>query len=67
MPSMLYALALLACPIGMGLMMFLMMRGQSPADQTENDPSDRREVDSLRAEIEALKAQRVADTPRPLP
>ncbi|TXI61485.1 hypothetical protein [Mycolicibacterium mageritense] len=67
MPSMLYALALLACPIGIGLMMFLMMRGQSPADQTENDPADHREVDSLRAEIEALKAQRVADTPQPLP
>ena len=29
MSSVLYALALLACPVAMGLMMFMMMRGQN--------------------------------------
>ena len=69
MSSVLYAVALLACPVGMGLMMLLMMRGQnkSSADQTEGGPAARSEVDALRAEIEALKAQRAADTPPPRP
>jgi len=67
MSSVLYSLAFLACPVGMGLMMFLMMRGQnkSSADQAEGGSADRSEVDALRAEVEALKAQRAADTPQP--
>ncbi|WP_102143062.1 hypothetical protein [Mycobacterium hubeiense] len=67
MSSVLYSLALLACPVGMGLMMFMMMRGQSrsPADQAESGSADRSDVDALRAEIEALKAERTADTPQP--
>lgn len=67
MSSALYALALLACPVGMGLMMFMMMRGQktSPAEEAESGSADRSEFDALRAEIEALKAERTADTPQP--
>lgn len=65
MSSVFYTLALLACPVGMGLMMFMMMRGQNKtsADQAGGDTADRSEVDALRAEIEALKAERAADTP----
>ncbi len=64
---MLYAVALLACPVGMGLIMFMMMRGQNKpsANQAHGDPADRTEVDALRAEIEALKAARAADTAQP--
>lgn len=68
MSSTLYTLAVLACPISMGLMMFMMMRGQNQgsADQASGaaDPS---EVAALRAEIEELKAARAADTPHQQP
>lgn len=55
MQALLYPLALLACPVGMGLMMWMMMRGQ------RTDPgqdSEQRQVAELRAEVEALKADR---------
>lgn len=58
-----YTLALLACPVGMGLMMWMMMRGQNNEDDATGQAghsSDRREVDALRAQIEALKAEHAA-------
>lgn len=63
MESALYTLALLACPVGMGLMMFMMMRGQTK-DSTDqpSGSADRGEVAALRAEIEALKADRADRT-----
>jgi hypothetical protein len=61
MVSVFYTLALLACPVGMGLMMFMMMRGQK---SSAANPADRGEVDALRAEVEALKAERATDTPQ---
>lgn len=65
MATLFYTLAVLACPVAMGLMMFMMMRGQNknPAGQAQG-PADRAEVDALRAGIDALKADRAADTPR---
>ena len=65
MQQLFYSLALLACPIGMGLMMWMMMRGQhtnSAAATTGSDrPDDLRQVAQLRAEIEQLKAERAQD------
>jgi hypothetical protein len=68
MDSALYTLALLACPVGMGLMMFMMLRDQNQ-DSTDqpSGSADRGEVAALRAEIEALKtdcADRTTEHPQ---
>lgn len=54
MQSLLWGVAVLACPVGMGLMMWLMMRGR------RKEPGDAKEhqVAQLRAEVEQLKADR---------
>ena len=75
MVEMFYAAALLACPLGMGLMMWFMMRGhrqQSPP-QLIQDPAQgagdaelarlRTEVDELRAAQRAAAAAPVAGAP----
>jgi hypothetical protein len=46
--------AVLACPVGMGLMMWLMMRGG------QNKRGGEQQVAQLRAEIDELKADRAA-------
>ncbi|WP_264670425.1 hypothetical protein [Arthrobacter sp. VKM Ac-2550] len=51
-----YALALLACPVGMGLMMWFMMRGaKNTAPDTAASPD---EIRRLRAEVESLRGSR---------
>ncbi len=57
MPQSLYPFALLACPVGMGLMMWLMMRGNK--DQTPQDrvPPKQDDVTRLQDEIDALRAE----------
>lgn len=57
MESLLYGVALLACPIGMGLMMWMMKRGKR---SSSDDRSGGQEVAVLRAEIDQLKADRAA-------
>lgn len=52
MPESLYALALLACPLGMGAMMWMMMRG----DNKKTQPADA-DVAAKRTELAALQAQ----------
>ncbi len=55
MSEALYALALLACPVGMGLMMWFMMRG-SKAPPTLAAPTEAAELTKLRAEVDQLRA-----------
>lgn len=56
---------LLACPVGMGLMMWMMNRGERRQTQGDQQPSPQdREITALRAEIDQLKAAQ-RDTTRP--
>jgi len=57
----LYAVPLLACPVGMGLMMWFMMRSKKePQSRTDASPSDTTtdaQIASLRAELDQLRAE----------
>ncbi len=59
--ELLYPLALLACPIGMGLMMFFMMRGNK--NEPPHPPAAADELTQLRAEVDQLRAGQ----PNPVP
>ena len=54
MPNLIYLLAVLACPVGMGVMMLVMMGGgrrpKDGADAADEIARLRTEVDQLRAE-----------------
>lgn len=54
MTELIYALALLACPLGMGTMMWLMMRGK----RTGGESGSASEVAALRSEVARLHAGR---------
>lgn len=57
MPQIFYSLAVLACPVGMGLMMWLMMRGgEQSAPPQATAPDNGAELARLRAEIDQLQA-----------
>lgn len=57
MRDLIYLLAVLACPVGMGLMMLLMMRG---GHSNQNSTAGGDEVALLRAEVEQLRAENSA-------
>ena len=57
MQSLLLGVAVLACPVGMGLMMWMMMRGQNKSGGGTGGQSQQ-QVDELRTEIAELKAER---------
>ena len=58
MPESLYAVALLACPAGMGLMMWMMMRGRNKQQPTDVETAAKQaELVRLQAQIEQLQAQ----------
>ena len=64
MSELFYLLALLACPVGMGAMMWWMSRGHGSAPR----PSEERQAElaGLRAEIDQLRAERAGGDPRPV-
>lgn len=64
MPDLIYVLAVLACPIGMGVMMLVMMRG---GHNHKAAPGADDEVARLRAEVEQLRAERLPISERPTP
>ncbi len=57
MQSLFLGLAALACPVGMGLMMWMMMRGRG---KSAGDSGGQQQVARLREEIEELKAELTA-------
>jgi hypothetical protein len=57
MSELLYLLVLLACPIGMGAMMWMMTRGHGSRPQPAEDQAA---LAGLRAEIDQLRAERSA-------
>ena len=69
MPESLYALAFLACPLTMGLMMWMMMRGANKAQPSEDKSAEsaaakQTELARLRAEIDLLRNGHGADAVR---
>lgn len=67
MPEALYSLALLACPVGMGLMMWFMMKGKK-SDQSgtsAQSPEPNARVAQLQAELDQVKAQLRDETAKP--
>lgn len=63
MEQFLAALPLLACPVGMGVMMWWMSRnGRSKADQAAEVPDQAAEVARLRTELDQLRAAHEART-----
>ena len=60
----LYPLLLLACPIVMGLMMWMMMRGHKQQQPTSTKTRDD-ELIRLRAEVDQLRAAQRHGTNRP--
>lgn len=57
MSELFYSLALLACPVGMGVMMWMMMRGKrrDTSPMSGGAPSGD-EITRLRAEVDQLRA-----------
>ncbi len=57
MAQSLYALAFLACPVGMGLMMWMMMRGNKNQPATDETSTYKQaELVRMQAEIDQLRA-----------
>lgn len=57
MPDSLYALALLACPLGMGAMMWMMMRKDHSPSGAPDTEAKQAELAGLQAQIDQLQAR----------
>jgi hypothetical protein len=67
MAESLYALAFLACPVGMGLMMWMMMRGNK--NQTAADDASmgkQAELARMQAQIDQLRADKDRAAAKPV-
>jgi nitrogen fixation-related uncharacterized protein len=66
MQTLLYGVAVLACPIGMGVMMWMMMRGQrrdASGTSLGSTATERAaEISALRAEVAQLRADRAVQS-----
>lgn len=60
--ELLYLLVLLACPVGMGLMMWFMMRGQHSSSTQSTSSDQERDIAQLRFEVDNLRQQNQHDT-----
>lgn len=60
MDSLLLGVAVLACPVGMGFMMWMMSRGGHQTKVQATATGGDEQIGQLRAEIEQLKADRAA-------
>ena len=59
MEALLLGLAVLACPVGMGVMMWMMMRSSSSQGSgSQGDQTAAADVARLRAEVDQLRAAR---------
>jgi hypothetical protein len=57
MGNLLYVLPALACPIGMGAMMWFMMRGGKNTKQPAQPGPQAAELDTLRAQVAELRTK----------
>ena len=60
MTQLFYSIAVLACPVGMGLMMWMMMRGMGHGSSSSAGAANADEVTLLRAEVDQLRANQRA-------
>jgi len=63
-PGLFYGLCALACPVGMGAMMWLMMRGghnRQSAPMSTPDRASQEELTRLRAEVDELREAQAGD------
>ncbi|WP_269047938.1 hypothetical protein [Paenarthrobacter sp. Z7-10] len=63
MQQIFYSLAVLACPVGMGVMMWLMMRSNKKPSGDSTAPASEKELAQLRAELDSLRAGQPIDRP----
>ena len=62
MDQVLNALAVLACPVGMGMLMWLMMRSNKNPSQDAAPAASDAEVAQLRAEVDRLRTVQLSVT-----